>query len=348
MQKDLLPRAHGDAALGRERLLGWLRASEAIDLPPDAPAALLAGAERELRAAVKRFEEAAHAVAPGKSPPEAVRQLEEDHPTAEQLLPTAETTLEALLALARDHRLLTLPEARPKVVEMPPFLWGFLLGSFPGPLEPRPNPLFYVDPVNRSWDRKTRDEHLRALNRSQLALTEAHEVLGHFAQLEAARRAPSLVQRAAIDEALSSGWALWADQLVVEAGFGGGDGAPDPARLRLAQRREALLALCRLVAALRVHGAGARLDDVVDVFSDEGYLEESVARREAERVVYDPAVLRPGLGLLALGRLRDEARAARGDRFSLADFNDQVIARGALPLGLLRRALLGESGSALY
>ncbi|MSP61378.1 MAG: DUF885 domain-containing protein [Myxococcales bacterium] len=340
MQRDLLPRSKGDLALGKERLLERLRIAEGIDLPFDQ---LLALAERELRQARLRYEEAAHATAPGKSPVEAPRVLEDDHPTAETLLPAASAALDQAATFVREHHLATLPQGAPAVAEMPAYQWGFIALTGPGPLEARAREWrYHVDPVDRSWNKKRREEHLRALNRPQLQLSAIHEAFpGHFLQAEAARHAPSTMQRLARSYAFSEGWAHYAEEMMLDEGFG------DP-KLRLAQLREALVRACRFVAALRLHGSGTKVDDLVEVFTDEGYLDDYSARREAERAAYDPMYLGHALGRLAILKLREDVRSARGDAFSLGVFHDQLLAHGALPVPVLRRILLpGDTGRAL-
>jgi hypothetical protein len=341
LARDLVPRAHGEAALGRDRLRELLRLDAGLEPGPDFPAPLLAAAERELKAAQRRFEDAAQKVAPGKTPMEAFRGLEDDHPAAEALLPTVGSLVDAQFAAAAGRLLAPRPaEARPRVAEMPPFLWGYLVASYAGPFEGHPSSLLYVDPVNPRWDRKTRDDHLRAMNRPQLALGVARDGLARFVAAEAARRAPTTMQRLSSAESFVEGWPGYLASLAAEEGA-------DP-KLRLAARRDALVGTCRLLAALRVHALGARLDDAERLFADACFLDEATARREAERVVYDPDVLAGPLGALALARLRDDAARARGDGFSLAAFNESLLAHGPLPVGELRRlALPGDRGPPL-
>jgi uncharacterized protein (DUF885 family) len=381
MQRDLLPRSKGELALGRDRFLERLRVSEGVDLPLDQ---LLALAEREVRTARLRYEETARAVAPGRSPADAPRALEDDHPTAEQLLPSTSAAVAQAAEFVGQHHLATLPRAAPpSVVEMPPFLWGFTTLSMPGPLEARTREArFYVDPVDRSWNSKKRDEHLRAFNRAQMLVAALHEVIpGHWRQGEAARSAPSAMQRFARSDVFVEGWAHYAEQMMLDEGFGGGEMESEPSKgseppaepanrgmyaesprsrpgaavshqrdlkLRLAWQREALVRLCRLVAAIRLHALGARLDDVARIFNEEAYLDEYAARREAERGAYDPMYLGHALGKLQILKLREDVRSERGDAFRLGEFHDQLLAHGAAPVHVLRRILLpGDSGPTL-
>jgi uncharacterized protein (DUF885 family) len=340
LQKDLLPHSKGDLALGT-KLVDRLRATEGIEIPVDK---LLAAAEREMNSDEERYEDLAKAVAPGKSLVEAPRVLEDDHPATGELVPTVGAALDQIAAFVRDRKLATLPEPRPKVAEMPPFLWGFTAISSPGPLEPRAHDAYYyVDPVDRGWNKRQREEHLRALNRSQLFLDALHEAIpGHWLQSEAARRAPTTMQRLSQSYAFGEGWAHYAEQMMLDAGFAPGDN-----KLRLAQLREALLRACRMVAVIRFHLLGAKPEEIVKIFTDDGSLDDYSARREAERVAFDPMVLSHTLGKLAIVKLRDDYKEARGDAFTLGEFHDKLLAHGALPLPLLRKLMLPEAPGSL-
>jgi hypothetical protein len=342
LQKDLLARSHGDVGIGRERLLERLRLRESIDVPAEPLLAMLvAAAERELKAAQKRFEETARQVAPGKTPPEALRLLDDDHPTSEQLLPSVQQAVDQVFTFAREHRLFAQLVEAPRAEVMPPFLWGFALVENGGPFEPKAWRALYVDPVNPSWDRKAKEEHLRGFGRAPISLFAVHEPLAHGAQVEAQRRAPSTIQRLSVGPAFVEGFPRYLEQLALDEGLGGAD-----PKLRLALRRETLLATCRFVAALRIHAQGARVDDVVKLFSDAAWMDDSVARREAERVAADPMVLDEALGMLALARLRDDVVRERGPGLTMARFHEELLAHGALPLGTLRRLLLGDAVAA--
>ncbi|HEX7020866.1 MAG TPA: DUF885 family protein, partial [Gemmatimonadaceae bacterium] len=75
---------------------------------------------------------------------------------------------------------------------------------------------------------------------------------------------------------------------------------------------------------------------------DEAYLEESSARREAERGTFDPSYVLYSLGKLMTLKLRDDCKAASTGRFSLRDFHDTLLGNGTVPLWLHRALMLGE------
>ena len=110
------------------------------------------------------------------------------------------------------------------------------------------------------------------------------------------------------------GWAHYAEQLVVDEGFGGGD-----PRYRLAQLSNALTRICRLLSGIRLHTREWSLDDAQACFEQQAYLPAPAARREAERGAYDPTYVGYFLGKLGLLTLRRDYAAAMGSQFPLFD-----------------------------
>ena len=76
-------------------------------------------------------------------------------------------------------------------------------------------------------------------------------------------------------------------------------------------------------------------------------LEESSARREAERGTFDPSYGAYAIGKLALLKLRADYKEKQGKAFSLRAFHDAFLANGCLPMSLQRRALLGNDEGAV-
>ena len=337
LQKELLPRSKGELAVGAQRLRERMRVVDGIDLSIEP---LLETAMAELGRTRQQLEEVAKGVAPGKSWSEALRLVEDDHPTEGELFAFAAEALGRAAEEIRRGRWVTRLPGAPKIQEMPPFLWGFLTLSQPGPLETKSHEaIFYLEPVDRGWTRRQREEHLRTLNRSALRLALLHEVFpGHLLQGEAARAAATPLERWSHNYLFIEGWAEYA---VTEL-IAGGLGERDP-KLRLAQLREELTHICRLLAVLKLHAGGAKLEEIAKFFAEEGGLDDYSARREAERVALDPMVLAPQLGRLEILKLREEEQRTLGDRFSWTEFHDRLLAEGAIPLSIIRENQFGHS-----
>jgi uncharacterized protein (DUF885 family) len=326
LQKDLLPRARGEFALGRERLADKLRLVEGIEAPAEL---LVALGERELRDARKRFDDAAKLVGG-----DALRLVEEDHAKPEELLAQAQAVVESVVAFAEEQRLVTLPHPeRPRVLDMPPVLWGFVQLDQAAPLEIKPRDAYlYIDPVEKQWTEARKQEHLRRLNHSLLAQQAAHDVLGHYLLAERNRRAPTTEQKTAMAPAFLEGWANYMEHALLDAGYG------DP-KLRLIVERNTLLRAARLVAAVKLHAFGAKLDDAIKLFTEDVMLDATSARREAERAAVDPNVMLDALGRLELEKLRDDYRDAH-EGVSLGALHDAMLAHGSPPVTVLRKILL--------
>jgi uncharacterized protein (DUF885 family) len=134
------------------------------------------------------------------------------------------------------------------------------------------------------------------------------------------------------------GWAHYAEQMMVEAGFRRND-----PHVRLGQLAESLIRLCRLIVGLRLHCEDLSVEQGVRFFRDEAYLEEAAARREAERGTFDPSYILYSLGKLMVLKLRDDCKAAASDRFSLRSFHDTLLGNGTVPLWLHRNLMLGDN-----
>ena len=131
----------------------------------------------------------------------------------------------------------------------------------------------------------------------------------------------------------TEGWAHYAEQMMVESGFGNGN-----PKIRLAQLQEALLRDCRFVVGIKLHTAGWTVEQGAQLFEKKGFQEPANAYEEARRGSYNPTYLYYTLGKLEIQKLRDEYRAQTGA--SLKQFHDAFVTQGALPIPLIRDILL--------
>ena len=153
---DELRNATGDASRALDEFAAWLHARPLAARPwrlrarprsPDGDAAprrrastsrpsswcRSASASSRTRAAASTTPRARRPARPGV---DINKLLEEDHGKPEELLTSAQQMLESAVEFARTQHLWAPPQPeRPKVIEMPPALWGYMQLSMPGPLE---------------------------------------------------------------------------------------------------------------------------------------------------------------------------------------------------------------------
>jgi uncharacterized protein (DUF885 family) len=344
LETDVGPKARGTFRLGRERFEAKLRLEEGIDL---SAAKLLEIGLRELAAVQEEFATVARKVGSKdkKSAAEVWRVVKAQHPAPGQLAGTAKAQVEELHAFVKKHKLVSLPDGLPlAVAPTPPFYrWTFASLWMPGPFEVRPlGAHFYVTEADPAWPAERQEEHLRDFCDATLWAISMHEAYpGHFLHLQHLRAVDSTLRKSLLfaPASFTEGWAHYAEQLMFEQGFG----KRDPAR-RLGQLAEALVRLTRLIVGVRLHTEDLSVEQGVRMFRDEAHLEESSARREAERGTFDPSYVVYALGRLMLLRLRAEVEAAKGAEFSLKTFHDTLLGQGLAPFWAHRQLMLGEPG----
>ena len=167
---------------------------------------------------------------------------------------------------------------------------------------------------------------------------------GHHFQLALAQQRKDwpMFRRFESINAFIEGWAHYSEQLMVEQGFG----KKDPL-VRLGQLSEALIRIVRLIVGIKLHAEDLSVEQGVRLFREEAYLEESSARREAERGTFDPSYVVYALGRLMLLKLRRDAQNEAGENFSLQAFHDKLLGNGLLPFPAHRRLMLRDASGPL-
>jgi uncharacterized protein (DUF885 family) len=340
LETDLAPRAKASFRLGRDRFEKKLKLEDGVNLDADR---LLAIALRELSAVQDEFRKVAGRLN-GGDPVEAWRRAKEQHPQPGQLISVAEAQVGELEQFLRSQDLVSLPESEPVVVAPSPdfYRWAFASMWTPGPFESKPSrAYYYLTDVDRSWPPDRQKEHLRDFNIPTLWNISIHEVYpGHFLHFRHLRQVDSKVRKSTLFAPASfvEGWAHYCEHMMVEAGFRRGD-----VTIRIGQLAEALVRLARFVVAIRLHCEDLSVEQGMRFFRDEAFLEETTARREAERGTFDPTYLVYSLGKLMMLKLRRDYKEKQGGRYSLRSFHDAVLSQGSAPFWALRRLLLDET-----
>ncbi|MEP6810726.1 MAG: DUF885 domain-containing protein [Chthoniobacterales bacterium] len=352
LEKEKLPKAIGNWALGEEKYRRMLAETELVDIAPDK---LLELGLAELKKEQEAFAEAAKIIDPEKPPIEIFHEIQKEHPTPDKLIPETAKNLEAVRQYLIDHDLITLPsKVKAEVRETPPFARATSFASMdtPGPFEKKATEAyFYVTPTEKEWPEEQKEQWLTAFNRYTTDIVSIHEVYpGHYVQF-LHLNASSASRTAKIFGSYSfiEGWAHYTEQMMLEEGFGKSkDANPSPeeikraATYRLAQSDEALLRLCRLCASVKMHTQGMNVEEATKFFADNCYYAEKPARQEAMRGTWDPGYLNYTLGKLQILKLRADYKAQEGDKFSLKKFHDEMLKHGMPPIRLLRQIMLKD------
>ncbi|MGH9367666.1 MAG: DUF885 domain-containing protein [Thermoanaerobaculia bacterium] len=334
LEKDLAPRSSGSYAIGAENFAAKLRYDDRVELPLSE---VLAIGEANLAKDYAEFIETAKKVDPSKTPAEVTKSLSNEHPTAEDLIPSVKRSIEAARRFLVEKKIVTIPsEVRPIIEETPPFarFGSFASMDTPGAYERKATEAFYyVTPVEKEWDAKHQEEHLRLFNPYVVDIINVHEVWpGHYLQFLYGKRFPTKTRKLVFCGTNAEGWAHYTEQMMVDEGFGGGD-----PKVRLAQLQEALLRDCRYVVGIKLHTQGMTVEEGAKVFVEKGFQEPANAYEEARRGAFNPTYLYYTLGKLEILKLREEYRKAKGA--GLQQFHDAFVSQGGLPIPLVRKIL---------
>ncbi len=336
-----------DFAIGSELYRRMLEVGEGVNTPL---LDILSIGQANLEQNLRRLDEAAARIAPGKSVREAVAQVAANHPTAEGLIPDTQDMLEDIRQALIDHDIIGLPsEERCQVTETPSYMrYAFAAMDSPGGLEEVATEAFYyVTPVEPDWTPRQQEEWLTNFNYHTLKIVSIHEVYpGHYVHNLHNRYGRAgheaglpLINRVATSYAFSEGWAHYTEEMMLETEYG-----RDEPALWLTQLLEALVRNCRYLCSLGMHTQGMTVDEATQFFQAHAYMEEHPARREALRGTFDPGYLNYTLGKLMLLKLRQDWRRQEGSAYSLRRFHDAALSWGAPPVPLLRGAMLADGG----
>ena len=352
LRAERLPRANQNYALGREKYRKLIEYGEGVTATPEQ---LLEIGLRELHRKQAVFAENARQIDPTRKPIEAFKAIQRDHPTEKSLISDTARNLEMIREFVLAHRLVTLPSnVRAQVAETPQFLRATSFASMdsPGPFETKATEAYYyVTPTEADWTAQQKDEWLTAFNYYTTDIVSIHEVYpGHYVQFLCLKASPATkVEKIFGSYAFTEGWAHYAEQMMVDEGFGDRPAAAAADRLRaakyrIAQADEALLRVCRLCVSIQMHCQGMNVDQATQFFQENCYYEPKPARQEAVRGTFDPEYLYYTLGKLEIFKLREDYRRQEGANFTLQKFHDELLRHGAPPVPLLREMMLKDQG----
>jgi uncharacterized protein (DUF885 family) len=174
---------------------------------------------------------------------------------------------------------------------------------------------------------------MNAMTLHQLESIAYHEgVPGHHMQVSIQRELtglPKFRTRSGYS-AFSEGWALYSELLAKEMGFNS-----DPYS-NIGRLTTEIWRAIRLVVDTGIHSKGWTQQQAEDYFLANSPQPAQAVKSEVERYILGPGQATSyKVGMIAIQRMRDQARAALGKKFDYRRFHDTILGGGALPLPVL-------------
>ena len=194
-----------------------------------------------------------------------------------------------------------------KVEESPPYnRQNSAYINIPGPYEKNLPSVYYISPPDPTWSKAAQLAYIPG--KADLLFTSVHEVWpGHFLNFLHANRSKNMFGRVFVGYAFAEGWAHYTEEMMRQAGVGGGGD-----EIVIGQLSNALLRDCRYLSAIGMHTGSMTQQQSYDLFRNQCYQDEGNAKQQAARGTYDPAYLNYTMGKLMIRKLRDDWTASRG------------------------------------
>jgi uncharacterized protein (DUF885 family) len=134
--------------------------------------------------------------------------------------------------------------------------------------------------------------------------------------------------------AFGEGWALYSESLGKELGL-----YTDPYQYMGALGDEIHRAV-RLVVDVGLHTKGMTREEAIKYMTDNMSMSEDAATAEIERYMAIPAqALSYKIGSIKIWELRNKYSQQLGDQFNLAEFHDELLKDGVMPLDIAERKM---------
>ncbi|MCK9996950.1 MAG: DUF885 domain-containing protein [Candidatus Krumholzibacteria bacterium] len=339
LESDLLPRSNGNFRLGKDLWRKKLKFALSSDLTPEE---ILASAESDLVTTRDRMYETALPLfrdyfgghvddtSPGKDGVirRVLARLADDHPTNETIVPQAREDLEKITEFVRKEKLVDVPGEPLEVIVMPEHQRGLAIGycNSPGPLEKNGTTFYAISPTPRDWTAERAETFFREYNDYMLMNLTIHEAMpGHYLQISHSNRFEASTPLRAI---LSSGtfvegWATYAEQLMVEAGYGGPE-------LHLQQLKMRLRLIINAIIDQKIHTAGMTEGEAMEMMMIDGFQEEGEAAGKWIRAQLSSTQLSTYfVGNMEINGLRRDYEKKVGKKFDMNEFHNELLSFGS-------------------
>ncbi|WP_426258379.1 DUF885 domain-containing protein [Sphingomonas sp. DC1600-2] len=330
-----------DFALGADRFSRMIKMTEGVDVPL---ATLEAAGKADLLRNQKALAEACAQFAPGATIPACMAKMNANKPANNDPVAEARKQIPELRAFVLANDIVTIPDNEQALVEeSPPYnRQNSAYIDPPGPFEKGIPSVYYISPPDPAWSKAEQEGFIPG--KMDLLFTSVHEVMpGHFLQFRHANASPSIFGRLFVGYAFAEGWAHYAEEMMWEAGLHKGD-----AETHIGQLSNALLRDCRYLSAIGMHTQGMTQEQSRKMFVEQCYQDEGNAKQQSARGTYDPAYLNYTMGKLMIRKLRTDWTATHGGRAGWKAFHDQFLRYGGPPIPLVRKAMLGGDGKAVF
>lgn len=261
-----------------------------------------------------------------------IDKLSAKHVARDEFFDEIKRQIPLLAEFVTEHDLLDQDTSRPLVVrETPEYMRGGGAGasvSAPGPFNPTANTYYNVSPLDDYSDEEA-ESFLREYNHWVLQVLNIHEAIpGHYTQLLHANKSPSMIKSLIGNGAMIEGWAVYAERMMLEAGWG--EQAPE---MWLMYGKWNLRVVTNAILDYEVHVEGLSEEKALDLLRREAFQEETEAVNKWRRVRLSQVQLTSYFtGYAEIYDFREQQKQRMGEDFDLKTFHNRFLSYGNAPV----------------
>ncbi|QDA62294.1 DUF885 domain-containing protein [Hymenobacter jejuensis] len=269
-----------------------------------------------------------------------IARLSQKHASQAGFVAAVKQQIPTLIQFVNDHKLLTQDPSKPLVVrETPLYMRGSGAGasiSAPGPYDKAANTYYNVEPLDGQPAAQA-ESYLREYNDYTLQILNIHEAIpGHYTQLVYANLSPSLIKAIFGNGAMVEGWAVYAERMMLENGYGGNSD-----EMWLMWDKWNMRVTLNTIVDHEVQAGNLSEKDAVAMLLRDGFQEEAEARNKWRRATLSQVQLSSYFtGYTEIYDLREELKRKQGKSFDLKTFNEQFLSFGSAPVKYIREMML--------
>ncbi|HNP99218.1 MAG TPA: DUF885 family protein, partial [Bacteroidia bacterium] len=226
-----------------------------------------------------------------------------------------------------------------KVRLMPEYARGFSVASaeFTPPYQKSGTTYYNIDDLTLYSPEKA-EGVLKEYNDYASQLLSIHEAVpGHCVQgIYNNKKSPDVVRAVFQNGAMIEGWAVYAEAMMLENGWG--NNSPE---MELAHDKLKLRELANVIIDYKLQCLNATKDELVNLMVKECFQTPAQAAEKYHRATVSQVQLCSYYsGSTAIHALRDEYKAKMGDKFNLKDFHEAFLSYGSSPVKYIRERML--------
>jgi len=259
-----------------------------------------------------------------------LNKLAESRPTNETIVTQASGDLQETTDFVRKNNLVTVPTEPVKVIEMPEFARGSSVAYFDsaGPFEKKNETFFTISPTPNDWTAQRKESFYKEYNDYMLQDLTIHEAMpGHYLQIMHSNKfkAPTPIRALFSSGSFVEGWAVYAEQLMAEKGYGG-------AEVEMQQLKMKLRVIINAIIDQKIHTEGMTERQAIDFMMNEGFQEEGEAAGKWKRAQMSSTQLSTYyVGSVEVNDLRTAYEAKNKGKVDMKKMHDEMLSFGSPP-----------------